>query len=441
MKLINKEINDKYTDLHLFNNFIDQKVTLKGNIHKVRNMKEFSFIILRTERELIQCIFSKQVSNFDIFAINEGDFVIVDGIMVKDNRSKSGYEIQINNIEVLSSLSEDLPFTINSKVLDLTTDTKLKYRSISLRHPKERAIFKIQEGIVRGFRDYLYKQNFTEIHTPKLVSNGAEGGANVFELDYFGKKAYLAQSPQIYKQAMVGVFDRVFEVAPVFRAEKHSTNRHLNEYISLDLEMGFIDSYEEIMKMETAMLSHIISLLNDMYRNELNLFNVELPIINEIPAISFNEAKKILSQINPSIDEDHDDLSPEEERLLGKHAKDNYNSDFLFITKFPSSKRPFYTMNDKENEMQTLSFDLLFKGIEITTGGQRIHDYEMQLEKLISRGLNPVDFENYLIIHKYGIPPHGGLGLGLERLTMKLLNLNNAKLASLFPRDINRLTP
>lgn len=441
MEFINGSTESVYTNINSINSFIDKKVKVKGIVHKIRNMSGFAFVILRTERDLIQCVYSPDQAMFSMENIKEGDAVVFEGVVIRDDRSKIGYEIKILNAEKKSSSVEEFPVTINQKLLNLPIDTNLAYRPLTLRHPMERAIFKIQEGIVRGFRDFLRGKSFTEIHTPKIVASGAEGGANIFELDYFGKRAYLAQSPQFYKQTMVGVFERVFEVAPVFRAEKHGTTRHLNEYISLDFEMGFIDDFRDIMEMETAMLQHIFRILNEEYIQELKIFNVQLPQVESIPTVSFYEAKRILFDRYKVVDSDCEDLSPEDERLLGNFVKEEYGSDFIFVTHFPSTKRPFYTMDDKENENQTLSFDLLFKGVEITTGGQRIHNYEEQVAKMVRKGLNVEDFESYLMIHKFGIPPHGGLGLGLERLTMNILNLKNVRLASLFPRDINRLIP
>jgi nondiscriminating aspartyl-tRNA synthetase len=240
---------------------------------------------------------------------------------------------------------------------------------------------------------------------------------------------------------MVGVFERVFEVAPVYRAEKHDTCRHLNEYVSMDFEMGFINDFTDIMQMEVGVLKYIFSLLELEYSYELKLLNATVPRIEAIPAIKFMDAKSIIAaEFNRRIT-DYEDFEPEEEQLLCEYAKKKYGSDFIFVTHYPSSKRPFYAMGDREDPNFTLSFDLLYNGLEVTTGGQRIHDYNEQVDKMLRRGMNPEEFESYLMIHKYGMPPHGGLGAGLERLTMKLLGLPNIRNACLFPRDINRVTP
>ena len=278
------------------------------------------------------------------------------------------------------------------------TGGKLNYRSTALRNVRERAKFRIQEGIVRGFRDFLYSQHFTEIHTPKIGSKGAEGGSNVFKLDYFHRPAVLAQSPQFYKQMMVGVFERVFETAPVFRAEKHNTKRHLNEYTSLDFEMGYISGFEDIMKMETGFLQYTMKLLLEEYAEELRILGVTLPKTEQIPMVRFDRAKELVAEkYNRKIRNPYD-LEPEEESLIGQYFKKEYDADFVFVTHYPSKKRPFYAMDDPADPTFTLSFDLLFHGLEITTGGQRIHDYQQLLDKIEARGsMTTEGMEQYLI--------------------------------------------
>lgn len=240
---------------------------------------------------------------------------------------------------------------------------------------------------------------------------------------------------------MVGVFDRVFEVAPVFRAEKHNTTRHLNEYIGLDFEMGYIDSFEDVMAMETGFLKYTMELLNREYKKELDMLGIQLENIEKIPQVRFDKAKELVAEKYNRKIRNPFDLEPEEEVLIGRYFKEEYNSDFVFVTHYPSKKRPFYAMDDPADPRFTLSFDLLYKGLEITTGGQRIHDYNMILEKMAKRGMDPEDIKDYLMIFKYGMPPHGGLGIGLERLTMRLLDEQNVRETSLFPRDVTRLEP
>jgi len=416
-------------------------IKVHGVVYRVRQMSGFAFVILRAKRCLIQCVYSPEKAQCDLDTLTEGAAVIVEGEVVSDPKVINGAEIHILHVEILSRPAESFPIVINKKKLDISLDTNLDYRPLSLRNDHERAIFKIQEGIARGFREYLLKQGFTEIHTPKIVFAGAEGGANIFRLDYFGKEVFLAQSPQFYKQMMVGIFERVFETAPVFRAEKHDTSRHLNEYTSMDFEMGFIRDFTEIMQTETGILKYIFRLLNDEYGRELTLMNVKTPVIDSIPVVKFMEAKELIAkQYNRKIT-DYLDFEPEEEQLLCDYSKKAFNSDFIFVTHYPSAKRPFYAMDDAADPNYTLSFDLLYNGLEITTGGQRIHDYHQQDAKMERRGMNPDDFQAYLMLHKYGIPPHGGLGAGLERLTMKFLGLANVRSACLFPRDTVRVTP
>jgi nondiscriminating aspartyl-tRNA synthetase len=361
--------------------------------------------------------------------------------VVKEERSRKGWELHMIDVEVLTRPVAELPIVINNKYVDTSLENLLDYRPITLRNEKERAIFKIQEGICGGFRKYLSDNRFTEIHTPKLVFAGAEGGANIFQINYFNREAYLAQSPQFYKQMMVGVYERVYEIAPVFRAEKHDTSRHLNEYTSVDLEMGYIKGFEDIMQMEAGMLAFTLAYLKEYYSDELELLRVNLPDAASIPSIRFREAKELISQEYHREIKDYDDFEPEEERLIYEIVKKKTGSEFVFITHYPNKKRPFYAMDDPHNTEETMSFDLLFRGMEITTGGQRIHDYYEQVSKMKQRGMNVEAFESYLMLHKYGIPPHGGLGLGLERFTCKLLDLDNVRMTTLFPRDINRLTP
>ena len=425
----------------LANGLEGREVKINGAVHNIRHMGEVAFIILRKAEGLVQCVYETGKTNFDLKDLKEEAAVEVTGIIQKEERAPQGFECRISKLTVLSQPKEIMPLAINKWKLNTSLETRLSLRPISLRHLKERAKFKVQEGIVRGFREFLQQEGFTEIRTPKIVSRGAEGGSNVFRLDYFNKKAELNQSPQFYKQTMVGVYDRVFEAAPVFRAEKHNTTRHLNEYISLDFEMGYIDGFEEIMAMETGFLQYTMALLKKDYGKELEILGVELPDVTQIPQVRFETAKQLVSEAYNRKIRNPFDLEPEEELLIGQYFKENYQSDFVFVTHYPSKKRPFYAMDDPADPRFTLSFDLLFKGLEVTTGGQRIHDYDMILEKMEQRRMNPEDIEDYLMIFKYGMPPHGGLGLGLERLTMRLLDESNVRETALFPRDVSRLEP
>ena len=441
---ITGEIKNNCVSFQDFEKYENQIVTVKGTIHNIRMMSDFAFVILRTARETIQCVYAESFSDYRMSEdVKEECAAKITGkVVAGETRDGSKrYELQIHDICLLSHPAEIPPVVITKKQVNCDLSTNLDYRPVTLRNPKERAIFKLQEGIARGFREYLSQEGFTEIRSPKINFAGAEGGTNVFKLDYFGKQVYLAQSPQLYKQALVAVYERVFEIAPVFRAEHHDTSRHLNEYISMDFEMGFIESFEDIMQMETGALKYIMNLLKTEYKNEIDLLHIEIPEIKEIPTLKFMEAKEILMKKFKYQPTDMKDFDPEEEQLLGKYAKKQFNSDFIFITHYPSKKRPFYTMDDPEDPEYTLSFDLLFRGLEITSGGQRVHDYNEQVEKMKRLGMNPEEFATYLMLHKYGAPPHGGLGIGLERLTMHLLGAKNVREATMFPRDINRVSP
>ena len=418
-----------------------REVKMNGAVHNIRHMGEVAFIILRKAEGLVQCVYEAGETNFDLKDLKEEATVEVTGIIRREERAPQGFECRLSGLRVLSQPKEIMPLAINKWKLNTSLETRLSLRPVSLRHLRERAKFKVQEGIVRGFREFLQREGFTEIRTPKIVSRGAEGGSNVFRLDYFNKKAELNQSPQFYKQTMVGVYDRVFEAAPVFRAEKHNTTRHLNEYISLDFEMGYIDGFEDIMAMETGFLQYTMELLAREYGKELELLGAELPDVRQIPQVRFETAKQLAAEKYSRKIRNPFDLEPEEELLIGQYFKEEYGSDFVFVTHYPSKKRPFYAMDDPADPRFTLSFDLLFKGLEVTTGGQRLHDYDMILEKMEQRGMNPEDIEAYLMIFKYGMPPHGGLGLGLERLTMRLLDEANIRETALFPRDVSRLEP
>ena len=418
------------------------KVKVNGAVHTIRDMGTVAFVILRKREGLLQCVYEEGSADFELKDIKEAATVEVEGVVEENEKAPNGIEIRMESVKILSEPEDEMmPLAISKWKLNTSLEAKLNYRSISLRNIRERAKFRIQEGLTRAFRDFLYSQEFTEIHTPKIGAKGAEGGANIFKLEYFHRPAVLAQSPQFYKQMMVGVFDRVFETAPVFRAEKHNTKRHLNEYTSLDFEMGYIDSFEEIMAMETGFLQYAMKLLKEDYAKELEILKVELPDASRIPAVRFDVAKELVAKKYNRQIRNPFDLEPEEEALIGQYFKEEYNADFVFVTHYPSKKRPFYAMDDPEDTRFTLSFDLLFHGLEITTGGQRIHDYNALLKKIEDRGMETEGMEQYLDTFKYGMPPHGGLGIGLERLTMQLLGEENVREACLFPRDLNRLEP
>jgi nondiscriminating aspartyl-tRNA synthetase len=417
---------------------LNETVCVKGWVHRTRKLKKIAFIILRDRTGLVQCVLS--LEQFDIAGIRNESVISIEGIVKEGKNSISNVEIQASKLEMLSPVEHELPIEINLPEIEANLDTVLNNRVLSLRHAKLNAVFKIQALLAQGFGQYLSSQGFTQVFSPKLVKEGAEGGTAIFEVKYFENKAYLAQSPQFYKQMLVGSgFERVFEIGHVYRAEEHNTNRHLNEYVSLDFEMGFIEDEKEIMDMETKLLKFMFQKLKAEGMEYIKLLGCNLPLIGEsIPSMKLSEAIDILKN-EYGKQELEEDLDPEGEILIGKYAKEKLNSDFLFLTHYPRRKRPMYTMPC--GEKSTHSFDLLFRGLEITTGGQRIHLYEMLKENMKYKGFNPDNFTEYLEAFKYGMPPHGGLAIGLERLTAQLLGLKNVREATLFPRDRTRLVP
>ena len=418
-------------------NFIEKEIKIEGWLYRVRRLKSITFLLIRDRSGLVQCVIEN--NNIDLSSLKLESVVSIVGIVKKSNNSLNPFEILVESFEIISEAHE-LPIELNKKELDVNLDTILNNRAISIRHEKVNSIFKIQNIIVQSFREFLINKGFTEIFTPKIVAEGAEGGTEVFKVEYFEKTAYLAQSPQFYKQMMVGAgFERVFEVAHVYRAEQHNTSRHLNEYISMDLEIGFINNEFDIMNLEEDLIKFILKAIEVKGKEYLKILNVNIPKIDvSIPKIELNEAIEILKKVYGKGDLEGD-LDPEGEKLICKYAKEKYGCDFIFLTNYPKRKRPMYTMPFEEQG--TRSFDLLFKGVEITTGGQRINDYNMLIKSIENKGLNPKDYESYTDIFRYGMPKHGGLAIGLERITTQLLNLENVREASLIPRDRTRITP
>ncbi|MBT7611032.1 MAG: aspartate--tRNA(Asn) ligase [Bacteriovoracaceae bacterium] len=421
--------------------FVGKDVDFKGVVYRIKDLGNFSFVHVFTTNGILQCVLGESE-----VGVKEGCAVKINGL-VKEAKIKDKFifprniEVEVKEIVILSSPESTMPFDITKKNLNINNDVKFDLRMISMRFPMERAIFKIQEGLVQGLRNYFMSESCTEIRTPKIVKEGAEGGANIFEIEYFGERAYLTQSPQFYKEFCTGVFQKVFEIAPVFRAEKHNTNRHINEYTSVDIEIGNIESFYEIMEFELGAIQSAFKNLIKNYQYELELLDIKISEVGEIPVLKFNEVKEILKSKFKLQDIDKSDLSPVEESKICEYIKNKTGSDFVFVTHYPSEKRPFYAKDDPVNPVETLSFDLLYKGIEITTGGQRINEYQELVEKMHSRGMKPEDFEFFSVAHKYGLLPHGGFGMGLERLTQKVIGLDSVKLATMFPRDIHRLTP
>jgi len=397
-----------------------EKITIKGRIFNIRNLGSISFLIIRDYSGVVQVVASKDAE------VNSGDIVLVEGIVKKDERAKGGYEMKAEKIEIITKSKETLPFDLEKDDINLNLNTLLDYRVLSLRHPKVQSIFRLYDLLLKSYDEAMREEGFIEIKTPKILGSASEGGANFFQVDYFDKKAVLAQSPQFYKQIMVGVFDRVFEIGPVFRAEPHFTTRHVNEYISLDAEMGYIDNFYDVAKT-----------LNRVIKKMFSQMGIE-DVPEEIPYIKLSEIRKIIKEkYNYDIPEETD-IDPRGEELAGQYAKEEFNSDFIFLTHYPIDYRPFYTMSEGNEAM---GFDLLYKGLEIATGGQRINEYDELVESMKKKNVGINGMEFYVNAFKYAIPPHGGWGMGSERIIKQILGLDNIKEAVLFPRDVKRITP
>ncbi len=424
---------------------LEKEVLIQGHINVVRNQGKVAFFDFRDRTSIVQgVIFGKPDVLESAKDLRQESPVSVHGIvharsekMVNPNVENGDIELEILSITALSA-TEALPFDLAS---DISIETLLDYRPLTLRRPRERAIFKVQHTIVSAYRAFLVSEGFTEFQAPKLVGGDAEGGAEVFEVKYFNdERAYLATSPQLYKQIMVGVFERVFSAGATFRAEKSATTRHLSEITMLDLEMGFISDHTDVILLVTKLMRAITDAVATECARELTLLGMQSPLAPEtFPTMTLREAQELIKSETGVDKTSEPDLEPEDERFLCEYAAKNLGSDFVFVTHFPTKKRPFYTHVDPENPEYTRSFDLLFRGLEMCSGGQRVHEYEMLKSRIAEKGLDPEKFGFYLQAFKYGIPPHGGIGMGLERLTAKFCGVANVKEATLFPRDIHRI--
>ena len=425
-----------------------ETVLIKGWIDVRRDQGKMVFFDLRDMSGYIQgVVLPNRPEVIEVAkSTTSQTIVMVQGIVNKrpernvvTDKINGDIELEITHIEILTH-TQDIPFDFNAEP---NLDTLLDYRPYTLRMPRERAIFKVQHEILQAFRTFLVGEKFTEFRAPAITGGDAEGGTEVFKFDYFyGKQGYLATSPQLYKQMMVGVFERVFTVANVFRAEKHATARHLNEYTSLDLEMGFINGPEDIMRLETRLLRYVTEHLKKTCAKEFEFLGATFPLIPDsdmFPSMKLTDAQVLITKETGVDCTQEPDLDPEHERWLSEYAKKEFNSDFIFITNYPRTKRPFYAMDDEHIEGRTKCYDLLFRGLELISGNQREHRYEKLVEKMKWKGLDPEKFSFYLQAFKNGLPPHGGLGMGLERLTARFLGLSNIKEATAFPRDINRI--
>lgn len=424
---------------------IGKQVSIAGSVSVRRDQGKMVFFDFRDRTGTVQgVVLPSEELAIAVAKDVRAEYVVRVGGLVNERPPKNvnpgvlngNVELQVQTIEVLSPA--EIPFELGAEV---NLDTYLDHLPYTLRAPKQKAIFKVQAEIIKAYREFLNSQGFTEFQAPKLIGDDAEGSGEVFEVKYlYDQVAHLATSPQLYKQIMVGVFERVFTTGNVFRAEKHSTSRHLNEYTSIDVEMGFINDHTDVMALETELMRAITMQLAATCAEEFKLLGAEVPVVPaKIPSLKLREAQELIFKETGKDKRTEPDLEPEDERWLCEWSKREHDSDFCFVTHYPVSKRPFYTYEDENDKGFTKSFDLLFRGVEITTGGQRRHNYDNLVEGAKAKGLNPENFAYYLQAFKTGLPPHGGWGMGLERLTAKFLGLANVKEATLFPRDINRI--
>lgn len=443
MNKLKRNLSSEIPDL------IGRNVLLKGWVKTRRDHGKLIFFDLRDRNGIIQLVVNSKVAGdaYKIALKIRPEYVIeVRGEVKKrpeatinKDLATGEVEIEVKEIKILAK-ANSLPFDMGTEKLNLELSTLLDNRSLTLRHPKISAIFRIQETLVASFRETLKKEGFTEIFVPTLVPTATEGGAEVFTVDYYDHKAYLAQSPQIYKQIMTSVYERVFTVAHAYRAEPSVTTRHLSEYISLDAEFGFIDSWQELMDMAEKIVLSMLKNVKEKNKNELKLFNISVPQIKKrIPRIKMREAQEIIFKRTKIDHRKEMDLDPGDEKEICKWAEEEYGAPFVFITHYPVKKRPFYTMPDSDNPDFTLSFDLLGISEEWVTGSQRINDYKKLLENILKWKNKPESFTIYLQAFLYGMPPEGGFAIGLERLTKDILGLSNIREASLFPRDMERV--
>jgi len=403
------------------------EVEINACVHKTGRLGGAKLVLLRTGRYVIQSVCAK---DFEGDTITEGAYICARGIVKDEPRAPYGIEIELKSTKTLSLPSSEYPLRVSNRVLESTLETNLAHRSVSLRHPLARAVFRISDSVKHGFEEYLRNEGFVNVRTPEIIR--PTGERNMLPLRYFDKDAVLSRSPQLYLQMSVGFFDRVFESAAVFRAEKHNSARHLCEYEELDLAMGYIRSLEDIMQLLTALLRHIAETVSRECKHETELLGTDLPQITDIPSVTFREALDILGK-----DSTQADLDPTDADRLCRYASEKYGSELIFVTHFPPDKRPFYIKDSTDGF--TESFDLLFRGMKIASGGQNTHSYTELCAKAERSGINTKAIQPYLDAHKYGLPPHGSASMGLERFVMKLCGLENIREARLFPRDMHIL--
>jgi nondiscriminating aspartyl-tRNA synthetase len=418
--------------------FVHQPIRLRGWVFRLRVLGKTTFIVLRDCSGEAQCVAASEAVKG--LHLKVEDAIEIDGEVRPEKRAKSGYEIEIHEIRVLNRAAQNLPFTAASNIESVGMEALIEHRPLALRNPAVGDIFRFQAALLNAFRGYLNSQRFTEIVTSKIVASGTEGGTNLFGLKYFDRIAYLAQSPQFYKEHGVAGFERVYETGHVYRAEPHASSRHLTEYYSLDVEFGFIDGPEDVIQLERELLSGMFQRLNEECGHILSAYRKEpLPSMLNVACWEYDVCLELLRE-NFGRTDLTDDLDPEGERQLCQLAAKDTGVPAVFVLGFPLSARPFYTA-PRGSQGAASSFDLLFYGVEITTGGQRLHRREDLEAALRARGIDPTSFESHLAMFDLGMPPHGGFAIGLERLTAQILNLPNVRQAVLYPRDRYKLTP
>jgi nondiscriminating aspartyl-tRNA synthetase len=421
---------------------VGRAVTVEGWLHRRRSLKSVTFLVLRDRTGLVQAVFTTPEQLAGVEGVGEESVCRVSGIATANSQAPGGVELTAPSVTVLSSPAAPPPFDLYRPTVPATLPTILDHAPVALRHPQLSAPHLIAAASVAGYRATLDGLGFTEIHTPKIVGSATESGANVFEIDYFGTRAYLAQSPQFFKQMMVGVFERVYETGPVFRAEPHDTARHLAQYTSLDAEFGFIEDHRDVLAVLREAIVGMLGAVRERAGAACSLLSVKLPEVpSRIPEIHFADAQELLAAQTDEDPRGEPDLAPAHERWLSGWALREYGSEFLAVTGYPMRKRPFYTHPEPGRPEYSNSFDLLFRGLELVTGGQRLHKYEDYVAALAARGEGTEEYAGYLQAFQHGMPPHGGFAVGLERWVARLIGVENVRLATLFPRDITRLSP
>ncbi|MGE5831260.1 MAG: aspartate--tRNA(Asn) ligase [Micromonosporaceae bacterium] len=418
-----------------------EKVTIAGWVHRRRLLKSVAFLIVRDASGLAQVVVSEPAARAELEALTEESVVEVAGTVIANPTAPAGVEVVDPSITVLA-VAEPPPFDLYRPTLTATLPTLLNHADVALRHPSRRAAFRMSAAAVHGFRSTLDERGFVEVHTPKIVKSATESGANVFAIDYFGTPAYLAQSPQFYKQTLVGVFERVYEVGPAFRAEPHDTVRHVAEFTSLDAELGFIDDHRDVMAMLRDVIAGMLAAIADRASADVAATGLRLPTVPEqIPTLHFAEALEMIAAASGEDVLAEPDLAPAHERWLGEWAQREHGSEFVFVEGYPTAARAFYTHPDPARPPYSRGFDLIFRGVELVSGSQRLHRYEEYVQVLAERGHALEPYQTYVDAFRHGLPPHGGFAIGLERFMMRLTGVGNLREVTLFPRDLHRLTP